>query len=648
MNHDEVTYTALDSARSYKPLDTGNGLVTGSVNDQGLWVSLNTTHPVHGYVTLSCAKPFPEDQWYNPAFVRRYRASLAARESAGFGWRFGPDPAPARCGFLADAIPQVSLTLTAGVNARITTFAPLMSESPASGAVQICDVINDRDDPYQLMYSWGGTFTLARSSYAQLTEGGPIARPADSYVSTLFDGRLVVENRGLEWAICVIGAPSHEERRNPSDAPPVVQLDGSLDVAPHSSRRLITYYGVGITAEEAERNAQTLAGMDVESLLDDTLSRWSRIIANVATNPPDAHWFAARSVVYVLGCCAAPVGETTCIITDHQLLPLAWTRDSYYEIQPFFALYRQACALGGDTEIVNMAATLVRRHLLWLFEVAERPGGAWGRAYLTNGRCKDGVYQLDQQCYPLLELAEYWKMTGDAALVQRLRQHLNAVLEQVLARRASAAWLFPTSETPADDHVAMPYHFSSQIVVWRTLRALAELNAAEPFSNLALAEMADMVRRDVLRHMVVEHQGRRLFCYLTDLHGGYQVYHDANDLPTALAPAWGFCAADDPVWRATMAFAFSEVNVNGYYSGCHPGLGSVHTPHPWPLGAVQDLLVARSLGDDVRWATAWQTLRDRACWDGLFCEAYDETSGAVASRHWFAWPGAALAMVMLK
>jgi hypothetical protein len=32
-------------------------------------------------------------------------------------------------------------------------------------------------------------------------------------------------------------------------------------------------------------------------------------------------------------------------------------------------------------------------------------------------------------------------------------------------------------------------------------------------------------------------------------------------------------------------------------------------------------------------------------WDGMLPEAYDETSGAVASRHWFAWPAALRALL---
>ena len=105
---------------------------------------------------------------------------------------------------------------------------------------------------------------------------------------------------------------------------------------------------------------------------------------------------------------AVPVGETCCILTDHMLLPLSWNRDAYYVAS---ALLRWRAEL----------ADVVRRHLLWMFEVAERREGAWGRCYLANGRIKDAAFQLDQQLFPLLELVEYVQHTGDTVTWERLR-----------------------------------------------------------------------------------------------------------------------------------------------------------------------------------------------------------------------------------
>jgi hypothetical protein len=51
------------------------------------------------------------------------------------------------------------------------------------------------------------------------------------------------------------------------------------------------------------------------------------------------------------------------------------------------------------------------------------------------------------------------------------------------------------------------------------------------------------------------------------------------------------------------------------------------------------------LGDAARVRRAEARLRAVETWDGLLPEAYDERSGAVASRHWFAWPAALRALL---
>jgi meiotically up-regulated gene 157 (Mug157) protein len=158
----------------------------------------------------------------------------------------------------------------------------------------------------------------------------------------------------------------------------------------------------------------------------------------------------------------------------------------------------------------------------------------------------------------------------------------------------------------------------------------------DPFTLRAVAEQ---VREAFDRQMASD--GR--WAYAVD-GGGLRIdYHDANDLPTALAPLLGFCSADDPAWRATMAFAFSEANP-GFVTGEPGGLGSAHTPGPWPLGEIQAWIHARITGDE---ASAESSLARLVAWafaDGMLPEAV-ALSGPI--RHWFAWPGTALAALVL-
>ncbi len=668
----------LDRNHDYKPLDFGNGLVAGSVNDQGRIIALNTYQPEHGYVTLTTMRPFPDDRWYDPAFVRQYRAEQASATMPGFGFSFGEQLSfPATCAIDLPAMPAVELELATGVTANILTFAPLQDDKqPLSGAIQLCTITNQRAEAYPLDYSWQGLLALTRASYAQLTEGGPLARPLDSYQVTHDKAILTLENSNLGQAVAIMVAEitANSDQFKPLDPWQIddssinfinfsnspdgnnqsqvsLKLPGSLTLAARQTNRLIAMYGLGANAEQAHNN---LSRLSETGLQDHTARHWEElddIIQAKVDDPPGMNWLIRQNLAYILACCAVPVANgAVCMITDHQLLPLAWTRDAYYAIQALLALHRRAKTSNilEAQPFVTGLERLIRQHLIWLFEVAERPDGYWGRAYLTNGRCKDFIFQLDQQCYPLLELCDSVAATGDKELAQYLKPHLEQVLSGLLARRAKQEWLFPTSETPADDKVEMPYHLSSQITVWRTISRLAELAVIESHSPEQLSAIAEQIRHDIYRYMAVEHQGQKMFCYLTDLAGNYRFYHDANDWPTVLASSWGFCEFEDAIWQATLRYGFSPDNQGGYYPGKLGGLGSVHTPHPWPLGDFQELFLAYLQKDKVRLDRCLSKVLEVACWDGAFCEAYNEDTGQVASRHWFAWPGAMLVISYLS
>ncbi|HJU00340.1 MAG TPA: glycoside hydrolase family 125 protein, partial [Actinomycetes bacterium] len=136
------------------------------------------------------------------------------------------------------------------------------------------------------------------------------------------------------------------------------------------------------------------------------------------------------------------------------------------------------------------------------------------------------------------------------------------------------------------------------------------------------------------------------WAYETDGRGRSRRYHDANDLPTALAPLWGLCPPDDHRWAATMRFALDPANP-GWSPGCWGGLGSAHTPGTWPLGDVQEWVAASLLGDTGRAERALVRLLAVAAPDGLLPETYDSATGRWLARPWFAWPGATLAALAL-
>lgn len=583
--------TRLDPSKPYKPLDIGNGIVSGTVTSGGLWLSLGITHPVHGRVVLTDAEAFDGKRTDQRA-VRAYRAKLAAPARRGFGAYILRGEADA---FLVEDALPLAVHDTAYARVEALTFAP----RGRRGALQIIRVAARARDA-GIHVNWKGQMRLGRAAYTQLTPGG--ALPAAPERTTFGqDGQLLwIDDRELGAAAAIALPP------------------GSL-VPAGTSVPVVVAIALGATLDDAIREAMLLAGEGHELVGAEVRERrawWQGVGRDGDGDRP-----IRRATAYALDCAAAAAGDDlVAMLADHEILPLVWTRDAYY-------VCRMLLALAPRNERVR---AVVEGFIRWLFEEAERPGGWWPRASLANGLAKDPAFQLDQQLFPLLLLEDHARLTGDRSTLNSFARMRDDVLNALLSRR-TAFGLLATDETPADDPLEQPFHFSSHVLLWRVLRDL-DPGSASDVRDATCKGFTD--------------SGRFAYAVRGASAEGARHYHDANDLPTVFAPAWGFCAADDPVWRATIEFAWSAKN-DGYFLGALRGLGSLHTRHPWPLGDLQEIVVARVLGDPPRERRAWERLERVETWDGLLPEAYDEKTGAVASRHWFAWPAALRALLAI-
>jgi hypothetical protein len=615
------------SETRFKPLDVGGEGLTGSLDADGCLVALNTYHPAHGYITLTAAAPFPEAERYNPAAVRDYRAGLARLRGMGFRLAEG-----------AHAQPQITHQHIDTPYPRVQIETPEGALASDTGAHEGClyqRIVTEGADPV-----WSGRLALMRCAYTQLTEGGPVAAPALHMHLRFVGGRLLIDAPTLPAAVIIDGFPDGPAWEITADAPVEVQIAGRRG-------ETVLRYAFGMSVAEIESRLTPPRTPSWTALR----RAWS---AKFASLP--AEYAADRVVRRGLGYsllmavpCSAPsttppttptpaplaANDGVCLLTDHMLLPLSWNRDAYYVARALLA-WPGNQAEGHD---------LVRRHLRWMFEQTERRDGFWGRCYLANGKIKDAAFQLDQQLFPFLELTDYALETGDQRLLTEYQPHLHRLMERLMALRIGERMLFPTDETPADDPIALPYHFSSHVLLWRVWQQLKRVGMPGAWDSLA-TRLRHEIEQSFVGHMAGTERTteRRLYAYATDGAGRYHWYHDANDLPVALGPAWGFCAADDPVWQATMRFAFSDLNVGGAYGR---RLGSVHTRAPWPLGDIQEWIVARAGRDAERALHIQQRLQEVALWDGALPEAYHLDTGEVASRTWFAWPTAAYACVAL-
>lgn len=316
----------------------------------------------------------------------------------------------------------------------------------------------------------------------------------------------------------------------------------------------------------------------------------------------------------------------------------------------------------------------VKAHLNWIFRVAQRPHRFWHRSYIASGVPKDGpIFQLDQQCYPVIELCDFFDYTSQEidtkSFVEDIllnEDTISEIIDVLLTRRDAKTNLFPTDETPGDDPVEYPFHFSSHVLVWYTFTRLAKLveilgdrkhlGLRASLSNHLANETHAATMKHFVRYNPVTEQ--RMFAYLTDGAGKHSFYHDANDIPTLFAKEWGFVdentdtetiESGTSLWMETMNFGFSPANKGGYYDhGPFCGLGSVHTCGPWPLGYLQELIFAEMTGDMAARRKAWEKIKGVMFFDGLFSEAVDSYTGECTSKAWFAWPGSMIGSALLR
>lgn len=595
--------------------DVGNGLVCASFGAGGEWLSLATVDPVLGFIELTGMPAFDEAERGHPAAVRRYRSWM--REAA-----------------------HAFLAVDAGA-ASVTTVQEAVAGARGIRQRVVVAALAGPPPPEVRLWFRG---RLARPAYAEITEVDPPRWQTQPTRLEVRDGSLVVLGEGPP--VIIRAAPVHRSdegaawRLSPNPGPAAEAIVGwpagaselRIDIAcSFDLPAPVRPAWIGTGGPSAAREDRLVGGAELTLPVPARLSERAERISR-------------RALGYVRGCTALEVrGAERCILADHRILPLSWTRDAYWQARLLLSAWSHGDGLDD--------AAIVADHLRWLFLRCERPDGRWVRSHYADGTRKDRPFQADQQLYPLLELTDHVEATGSPPELPpgpSWSELATEAWDGVEAAIDEATGLIRADENPADDVLSHPFLLSNQVLLWRTATRLAATAGVLGMSTDVFAEVAARTKASVGTHFVVEGPLGRQWAYAVDARGGSERYHDANDLPVALAPLWGFCAPDDPPWQATMRFALDPANP-GFVAGPHGGLGSRHTPGTWTLGDIQRWVVAGLIGDDAGAEAALDRLLEVAEGnDWMLPEAYAADGSGEAVRHWFAWPGAAFGTLFFE
>ncbi len=592
----------LDPAQGTKPLDFGGGGITGSVNLDGRFIAINTHHPEHGYITLTSIPPFPDTDRYNQPKVRAYRKSMV--DNQGFGLEFEQGISAREYYLIEGILPFMRFTFADGETAECLTLTD-------GYARQIW-----RFSASDIVAQFSGDVWLMRTSYTQLTEGGILEMPNRNAQIASSDNQLILKNEAL-YSVAAFDT-AHIE----------ATLNDSGSVALHQAISGVDHYQVSIQMSYQTEAIVAPPDVDIDKVLSTLQTRFAGI---------DDHPIIRRASVYADICYLQTGKQEAALLTDHMILPLSWNRDAYYTAKRFPNRVVQSTYYLSWLLKSTWRGTYCRR--------LQKPNAdGWGRSYMANGQQKDSrSFQLDQQIFPLLTFVDVYQLTYGYADPSSEDVHafkayyLPYILRilDVIKHSASDFGLYVTDETPADDDIPLPFHFSSHILLWYALKRVANV-----YPEQSIQTWIDTLTEQISTYFVSEHNGKSIYAYATDGKGNAYHYHDANDIPLVMMPLWGFCDKDDLLWRNTIDFSFSDDNL-GFYGGV---LGSVHTPASWALGDAQELILSKVLGDKARYQRVWERVQKAAQWDGALSEAYDATTFEVVSRHWFAWTNAMIAI----
>lgn len=362
-------------------------------------------------------------------------------------------------------------------------------------------------------------------------------------------------------------------------------------------------------------------------------------------------------------------------------IPAMWLRDSTAQIRPYLAL------AGEDPSLADLIGGVLRRQLADIaldpyanaFREAPGPPGDARDRPIPHPRVWERKFEVDSLSWPLLLAHDLWRVTGrtdhlDAAFFSAAASILalwrteqdhegrsgyrfhrpGAPPIDTLGRDGRGPLVAPTGMIwsgfrPSDDACTFGYHVPGNMLASIALAALVLV--AEATGRTELAAEAGSLRREVetglARHAAVEDpQHGTIWAYEVDGLGGSLLADDAN-LPSLLSlPYLGWCAPDDPVYRATRAFSLSEGNPWFARGTVASGVGSPHTPAGWVwhLGLIAEGLTAT---DGAGRERILDLLERTDAGTGAMHESFDPSDPSRFTRPWFGWANALFVELVL-
>ncbi len=352
-------------------------------------------------------------------------------------------------------------------------------------------------------------------------------------------------------------------------------------------------------------------------------------------------------------------------------IPAMWLRDTMYQMWPYLPLARDDAHLRAMIHgIIHRIAdcVLISPYAeAFLKSVHDKSPWRSDHTHMAPG-VWEHKWEIDSLCAVVHLSHGYWQATGDTTPFDvSWRKAMDRIVETFHAQQRldgpgpysfqRAAWnstdtlprggvgfpakpvgMISTMFRPSDDAVAYPLHIPDNLFAAVSLEQLAALYEALGIDRgrvIACSQFAQTLRHAVQAYGIKTHgEFGAIYAYEVDGFGNAAFMDDANWPSIIALPFLGLCAADDPVYQASRAFAWGPGNPY-FYRGKFEGIGSIHTAdgNVWPMSLIMYGLTA-TRSHEVAWAI--KQLKRSSAGTGFMHESFDKNDPAKFTRPWFA------------
>ena len=364
-------------------------------------------------------------------------------------------------------------------------------------------------------------------------------------------------------------------------------------------------------------------------------------------------------------------------------IPAMWLRDSGAQVWPYVRYVNE------DPQLKKMIAGVIRRQFKCIcidpyanaFNVdpvgaADKTDWPGAGPYVFERK-----WELDSHCYPIRLAHEYWKVSGDDSVFddtwhEAMKKVISVMKEQqrkdgpgryrflrvtdrqldtkcVVGRGnpVNPVGLIASAFRPSDDATTFEFLVPSNFMAVSSLRKAAEI-LSEVDEDQSLADecraLADEVESALRSNAVYDHPDfGQIYAYEVDGFGSMFLMDDAN-VPSLLAMSYlDDISADDPIYRNTRRFVWSEANPYFHRGPAGEGIGGPHiwSDVIWPMSIMMKAFTSDS-DEEIQQCICQLMTTDAGT--GFMHESFHKDNSEVFTREWFAWQNTLFGELILK